>query len=60
MGNFSWIIIAIVVIQAIAGGVAKIAEKRNAQMKKANGSPGPVRLSRSAVASNERKAKQKK
>ena len=58
MGNFSWIIIAIVVIQAIAGGVAKIAEKRNAQMKKANGSPGPVRLSRSVAGANERKAKQ--
>ena len=62
MGNFSWIIIVIVIIQAIAGAVAKASEKRKAQMKKIDASKGVQLkggLGRSAEAVSARKANQK-
>ena len=55
MGNMFYIVIAIAVIQAIVGGLAKAKEKRKkselnaslrgVQAKKAAGSPGPQKIS---------------
>mgnify|MGYP001354478431 CR=1 FL=1 len=62
MGNFSWIIIVIVIIQAIAGAVAKASEKRKAQMKLSDTpktDSKKIQIPRPVKAASERRANQK-